>query len=129
MGAEWRWIWFQHMLCTGSVSAFYYVALISIIGIIMLNLFMAIILGNFDKSRIVSEKKNVLYAFDEIMNSTHVVLQFDQICDVILGCCSDHVKYNVLNMRRPVTKNTTLARAFSINNPMKKKKDAKGREI
>lgn len=48
-------------------AAFYYVLLIIIIGIIMLNLFLAIMLGNFDKARIFAEKKNVLFAFQELM--------------------------------------------------------------
>jgi len=63
MGAEWRFIWYQHMMSCGMAAAFYYVLLIIIIGIIMLNLFLAIMLGNFDKARVFSEKKNVLFAF------------------------------------------------------------------
>ena len=60
MGAEWRFIWYQHMMSCGMTAAFFYVFLIIIIGIIMLNLFLAIMLGNFDKARIFAEKKNVL---------------------------------------------------------------------
>jgi len=60
MGAEWRFIWYQHMMACGMTAAFYYVFLIIVIGIIMLNLFLAIMLGNFDKSRIFTEKKKVL---------------------------------------------------------------------
>ena len=63
MGAEWRFIWYQHMMSCGMASAFFYALLIIIIGIIMLNLFLAIMLGNFDKARIFAEKKNVLFAF------------------------------------------------------------------
>ena len=83
-------------------AAFYYVFLIIIIGIIMLNLFLAIMLGNFDKARVFSEKKNVLYAFEELMNDKKTNLTFEEILDAILGCCSNHVKYDILGMQRPM---------------------------
>lgn len=76
MGAEWRYIWYQHMMSCGMSAALYYVLLIIIIAIIMLNLFLAIMLGNFDKARIFTEKKNVLYAFDELMNDPKNNLDF-----------------------------------------------------
>ena len=104
MGAEWRFIWYQHMMSCGMAAAFYYVLLIIIIGIIMLNLFLAIMLGNFDKARIFAEKKNVLFAFQEIMEDETNSLQFAEICDDILGCCSEHVKYDLLGMKKPADK-------------------------
>jgi hypothetical protein len=111
MGAEWRFIWYQHMMCCGMIAAIYYVFLIIIIGIIMLNLFLAIMLGNFDKARIFAEKKRVLRAFDELMNDDND-LNFEEICDVILGCCSNHVKYDLLEMKKPIEKSSALMRAF-----------------
>ena len=93
-------------------AAFYYVLLIIIIGIIMLNLFLAIMLGNFDKARVFSEKKNVLYAFDELMNDEKTDLTFEEILDVILGCCSNHVKYDILGMPKPMDKNEKMMRLF-----------------
>jgi hypothetical protein len=102
MGAEWRFIWYQHMMACGMVSAFYYVFLIIIIGIILLNLFLAIMLGNFDKARIFTEKKNVLNAFDELMSDEYRDMNFEEICDLILGDCSNHVKYELLGLKRPV---------------------------
>jgi hypothetical protein len=51
MGAEWRFIAYQHMLATGVTASIYYIAIHVIIGIVMLNLFLAIMLGNFDKAR------------------------------------------------------------------------------
>jgi voltage-gated sodium channel len=104
MGAEWRFIWYQHMMSCGMAAAFYYVLLIIIIGIIMLNLFLAIMLGNFDKARIFAEKKNVLFAFQELMEDETNSLQFAEICDAILGCCSEHVKYDLLGMKKPADK-------------------------
>ena len=63
MGAEWRFIWYQNMRTCGISAAFYYVALIVCIVIIMINLLMAIMLGNYDKARVFSDKKQVLEAF------------------------------------------------------------------
>ena len=51
MGAEWRFIWYAHMNACGMSAALYYVAIIIVIEIIMLNLFLAIMLGNFDKAK------------------------------------------------------------------------------
>jgi hypothetical protein len=65
------------MMACGMASAIYYVFLIIIIGIIMLNLFLAIMLGNFDKARIFTEKKNVLFAFEELMNDDRKDLNFE----------------------------------------------------
>ena len=78
----------------------------------MLNLFLAIMLGNFDKARVFSEKKNVLYAFEELMNDKKTNLTFEEILDAILGCCSNHVKYGILGMPRPMNKNEKLMRLF-----------------
>jgi hypothetical protein len=46
---------------TGSVvgSAIFYIIIVMLGNIIMLNLFLAILLGNFEKARIISRKKIV----------------------------------------------------------------------
>ena len=82
-------------------AAFYYVAIIIVIEIIMLNLLLAIMLGNFDKARRFSEKKIVLYAFEDLKNNEHK-FTFEQSIDLIFGCCSSHVKYEVLEWKKPV---------------------------
>jgi hypothetical protein len=63
MGAEWRFIWYQNMrTCGKSASIFYFVLTVCIV-IIMINLLMAIMLGNYDKARVFSDKKQFLEAF------------------------------------------------------------------
>ena len=68
MGAEWRFIWYQHMLACGMTASLYYVGLHIVIGIIMLNLFLAIMLGNFDKARSFNAKKQIFDAFRELLH-------------------------------------------------------------
>lgn len=58
---------FAVIRCTSSLSALYFVMLIIIGGIILMNLFLAIMLGNFDKAKFFGQKKKVLEAFKELM--------------------------------------------------------------
>ena len=51
MGAGWSDIMFSVMRCVGSSGAVYFVILVIVGGIILLNLFLAIMLGNFEKSK------------------------------------------------------------------------------
>ena len=51
------------MRACGSFSAVYYVVLIISIVIVMINLLMAIMLGNYDKARVISDKKKILEGF------------------------------------------------------------------
>ena len=51
----------------GEVFSIYYIMLVIFGNIIMLNLFLAILLGNFDKARNFGQKKKVFEAFSEIM--------------------------------------------------------------
>lgn len=46
------------------------------------------------------------------MNDEKNGLQFEQICDAILGCCSNHVKYDLLEMKKPAEQQTALMKAF-----------------
>lgn len=54
------------MRSKGSLSAFYFIGLVVGGNIIMLNLFLAILLGNFEKARNFGQKKKVFEAFREI---------------------------------------------------------------
>lgn len=51
------------MRTCGKSAAWFYVALHVCIVIVMINLLMAIMLGNYDKARVFSDKKQVLEAF------------------------------------------------------------------
>jgi hypothetical protein len=51
MGAGWSDIMFSVMRCNGAGAAIYFVILVVVGGIILMNLFLAIMLGNFEKSK------------------------------------------------------------------------------
>lgn len=84
---------YSAMRCLGGFSAVYFVGLVISGNIIMLNLFLAILLGNFDKARNFGQKKKVFEAFREIMNDG---LSLNETIDVILGDMSMHVKSKIL---------------------------------
>jgi hypothetical protein len=46
------------------------------------------------------------------MNDETNGLQFEEICDAILGCCSTHVKYDLLGMKKPAEEQSALMKAF-----------------
>mmetsp|Transcript_15907 Transcript_15907/g.24534 ORF Transcript_15907/g.24534 Transcript_15907/m.24534 type:complete len:353 (+) Transcript_15907:2906-3964(+) len=83
-------------LCNRSASGFsavYFVGLVFTGNIIMLNLFLAILLGNFDKARNFGQKKKVFEAFKEIMADGY---SLNESLDIILGDMSIHVKTKIL---------------------------------
>ena len=63
-------------------------------AIILLNLFLAIMLGNFEKAKVFGQKKKVFAAFEELMlrqpdpKKNYSIID---ACDVILGDLSHHV--------------------------------------
>ena len=59
----------------------------------MLNLFLAILLGNFDKARNFGQKKKVFAAFEEILEGGATLTG---ALDLILGDMSEHVQEKVL---------------------------------
>lgn len=75
------------------VAAIYYIALILLGNIIMLNLFLAILLGNFDKARSFGQKKKVFEAFMEIKEQGK---DLEESLDLILGDMSYYVKTKIL---------------------------------
>ena len=77
----------------GYYFSLYFVALVIFGNIIMLNLFLAILLGNFDKARIYGQKKKVFEAFKEIICEGKTL---NEALDIILGDMSKHVKIKVL---------------------------------
>mgnify|MGYP002631210281 FL=1 len=88
------------MRSSGEVFAVYYILLVIFGNIIMLNLFLAILLGNFDKARNFGQKKKVFEAFYEIMGEVdecgNKKYNLNQSLDIILGDMSYYVKTKVL---------------------------------
>ena len=92
---------YESMRCVSKLWSIYFIGLIIFGNIIMLNLFLAILLGNFDKARNYGQKKKVFEAFREIMEKKEN--KDDEIpllkaLDLILGDMSKHVKIKVLGI-------------------------------
>ena len=62
-------------------------------NIIMLNLFLAILLGNFERSRDFQKKKELMTAFKEFR---HFGYDLSTIMDIILKEGADHIKVKEL---------------------------------
>lgn len=93
MGEAWNEIMYGCIRSVGSLASVYFIALVVGGNIIMLNLFLAILLGNFDKARNFQQKKKVFEAFKEIIYSGKTL---NETLDVILGDMSIHVKTKIL---------------------------------
>jgi hypothetical protein len=46
------------------------------------------------------------------MDDPKVILKFEEICDAILGANSDHVKFDLLGMKKPMDKEKVMMKAF-----------------
>jgi len=93
LGDLWNETMYGAMRSVGSLSSIYFVALIVSCHIIMLNLFLAILLGNFEKARNYGLKKKVFEAFKEIMFNGKTL---NDSLDIILGDASPYVKKKIL---------------------------------
>lgn len=68
IGENWNAIMYDHMRTVGVMSCIYFIGLVVLGGIIMLNLFLAILLGNFDRARGLSEKKKIFDTINSLLN-------------------------------------------------------------
>ena len=66
IGENWNGVMYDHMRTVGDASCLYFICLVIFGNIIMLNLFLAILLGNFDRARNFGEKKKIFDAFDSL---------------------------------------------------------------
>ena len=99
IGDDWTSIMFNCIRAKGYGVSIYFILLVVMGTIIMMNLFLAIMLGNFDKARIFGHKKQLLDAFNELLNQKDGSrIEIDWACDIILGDLSDHAKYKVLKL-------------------------------
>ena len=81
------------MLGAGSFSAIYFITLILFGNIIMLNLFLAILLGNFSKARTFWLKKNIFEMFGVAIEKQY---SLSKAINIILGEVSKSVKEELL---------------------------------
>jgi hypothetical protein len=66
IGENWNSAMYSHMRTVGTGSAMYFIGLVIFGNVIMLNLFLAILLGNFDRARNFGEKKKIFDAFENM---------------------------------------------------------------
>jgi len=52
----------------GPISSLFFITLIMFGNIVMLNLFLAILLGNFDRARLYSMKAKIVEAFSDLVD-------------------------------------------------------------
>lgn len=63
IGDNWNWVMYDAIRSQGYTATIYFVGLILMGNIVMMNLFLAILLGNFDRARAFGEKKKVFETF------------------------------------------------------------------
>lgn len=68
IGENWNSAMYNHMRSAGQASSIYFIALVVGGNVIMLNLFLAILLGNFDRARAAGEKKKIFTAIERLKN-------------------------------------------------------------
>lgn len=88
---------FTVIRCTSQFSAVYFIMLIIIGGIILMNLFLAIMLGNFDKSKSFGQKKKVLEAYQQLLiDKKDAKYSLYEANEMIFGDNSKYVNEDVL---------------------------------
>lgn len=92
LGEQWNEIMYDCVRSQNAFAALYFIIWILVGNIIMLNLFLAILLGNFEKARRYRQKKQVFEAFNGILSKSNMNVALD----IILGDLSSHVKKKVL---------------------------------
>lgn len=70
IGENWNSMMYDHMRSPeiGQGACVYFIALVCLGAVIMLNLFLAILLGNFDRARNFGEKKRIFESLDQLTN-------------------------------------------------------------
>ena len=77
----------------------FFIIVIAFGNIVMLNLFLAILLGNFDRARDFGAKKKLLECFLELRDNGR---DFSECIDMILTEQQDYIKFNILKWDRRI---------------------------
>jgi hypothetical protein len=93
LGDGWPGIMYSCMRTLHEASAVYFILVMLTGHIIMLNLFLAVLLGNFEKARSFELKKRLFDAFSEITSNN---LTLNQTVDIVFGEMSAFVKTKIL---------------------------------
>ena len=82
IGDNWTLVMYDAMRSSGGIYSLYFVGVIAFGNIVMLNLFLAILLGNFDRARDFGGKKKLIECFLELRDING--RDFSQCIDMIL---------------------------------------------
>ena len=93
IGDNWNVVMFDCIKATGRLSTIYFISLILFGTIIMLNLFLAILLGNFDKARSFWLKKSIFEMFETAIEKKY---SLSKAISIILGDVNKSVKEELL---------------------------------
>lgn len=97
IGENWNSLMYDSMRSVGEVTCIYYIALVLFGNIVMLNLFLAILLGNFEKARDCGQKKKIFNGFkvckDKGMNLNDTI-------DLLMPDLAYHVKVKILGWEK-----------------------------
>ena len=88
IGDNWNSVMYDCMRAVGTASALYFISLVVCGGIIMLNLFLAVLLGNFDNARMYMEKKKLFAEFEKCKKQN---MDLKDSLNSVLGKVSDQV--------------------------------------
>jgi Na+-transporting methylmalonyl-CoA/oxaloacetate decarboxylase gamma subunit len=69
IGENWNSVMYNHMLAGGEVACIFFIGLVITGNIIMLNLFLAILLGNFERAKQAFDKAKIFIAFEQYLNA------------------------------------------------------------
>jgi hypothetical protein len=94
IGDGWHIIMYYGMLSEGTIFSLYFVSLYIFGNIIMLNLFLAILLGNFDSARQLMAKKKAFEEFKKLKKKG-VPLKISLV--IVLGDLGEYVCHNILD--------------------------------
>ena len=99
IGDNWTYVMYDAVRSSGNIYAIFFVIVIAFGNIVMLNLFLAILLGNFDKARDFGAKKKLLHCFEDMR-----LAGFDQsqCIDMILDDTAEYCKVSILKWDRRV---------------------------
>jgi len=93
IGDNWNDVMFDCIKSVGLLSTIYFISLILFGSIIMLNLFLAILLGNFDKARTFWLKKTIFEMFETAITKNY---SLNKAIFIILGDMDKSVKKELL---------------------------------
>ena len=81
IGDNWTFVMYDAMRSSGGIYSLFFIIVIAFGNIVMLNLFLAILLGNFDRARDFGAKKKLLECFLELRDNGR---DFSECIDMIL---------------------------------------------